>query len=203
VTTSQHWASIAVLAGITWAGYASATIIPSEKVALDARERAKLESRVCGHGQKADLIDAQRFQTTPLTLSARITCVPYGHIAGYPALKTGVCEKSGARWTCEDPALALRMQVRSKELLVEYVDSVTPAAAVELVKFVSSASTFNGQNTSALLVGRCRISDGHTAPFPGALNFNYNCDGPSASITKDCWDSQCRVFFTDFGIWVP
>jgi len=201
--TSQHWALIAVLAGITWPGYASATMIPSEKVALDARERAELESRVCGRGRKAELIDAQRFQTRPPTLSARITCVPYGQIAGYPALKTGVCESSGAEWACKDPTLALRMQVRSKELLVEYADSVTPADAVELVKFVSSSSTFNGQNTSALLVGRCRISDGHTAPFPGALNFNYNCDGPSASITKDCWGSQCRVFFTDFGIGVP
>jgi hypothetical protein len=178
-------------------------MIPSDRVVLDARERAELESQVCGRGQKAELIDAQRFHTTPPTLSALITCVPYGQIGGYPALKTGVCEKAGTEWTCKDPALALRMHVRSEELLVEYVDSVTSAAAIELVKFVSSASTFNGQNVSVLLVGRCRISDGHTAPFPGALNFNYNCDGPSASITKDCWGDRCRLFFTDFGIWVP
>jgi hypothetical protein len=95
------------------------------------------------------------------------------------------------------------MRVRSEDLLVEYVDSVTPAAAIELVKFVSGSSTFNGQDVSVLLAGRCRISDGRTVPFPGALNFNFTCDGPSASITKDCWDSQCRFFFTEFGIWVP
>jgi hypothetical protein len=95
------------------------------------------------------------------------------------------------------------MNVRSEELLVEYVDSVTPAAAIELVTFVNDSSNFNGQDVSVLLAGRCRISDGHTIPFPGALNFDFSCDGPRASITKDCWDSRCRFFFTDFGIWVP
>ena len=134
MATSRHWTSIAVLAGIAWVSYAPATMIPSEKVALDARERVQLESRVCGHGEKAELIDAQRVQTTPPTLSARITCVPYGLIAGYPALKTGECEKSGIEWTCQKPTLALRMRVHSEDLLIEYVDSVTPAAAIELVE---------------------------------------------------------------------
>ena len=53
------------------------------------------------------------------------------------------------------------------------------------------------------LPGSAEIGDGHTVPFPGALNFNFTCDGPSASITKDCGGSQCRLFFTEFGIWVP
>jgi hypothetical protein len=178
-------------------------MIPSESVKLGARERGYMEAQICGDGKKAEVIDAQRVQTKPQILSARITCVPYGAIAGYPALKTGECEKTSVQWNCGPPVPALRMVIRSEELLMEYVDNVTPDAAIEIVKFVSSESTFNGQNIAMLLVGRCRISDGRTAPFPGAINFNYACDGPSASITKDCWDSQCRLFFTDFGVSVP
>ena len=203
MASSCHWRLIAVLAGIALTGSAHATLIPSEKVELGVRERVGLETRICGDGQKAELIDAQRIQTKPPTLSARITCFPNGTIAGYPALISGECEKANVEWNCGKPVPALRMKIRSEELILEYADGVTATAAIEIVKFVSGISTFNGQDVAVLLVGKCRIGDGRTAPFPGALNFNFTCDGPSASITKDCWESQCRWFFTDFGVWVP
>ena len=203
MTASLHWKSIAALAGIAWASYSFATMIPSEKLKLGAREQGQLEAQICGDGQKAERIDAQRIQTNPPTLTARVTCVSHEAFAGYPVLKTGECEKGVAGWKCSGPVAALRMQILSDELLLEYVDSVTPGNAIELVKFIRSVPTFNGQNVSMLLAGRCRISDGHTSPFPGALNFNYDCEGPSASITKDCWENRCRLFFTEFGIWVP
>jgi hypothetical protein len=191
------------MTGIAWVSYVSATMISSEKVVLGARERVQLESRVCGDGKQAELVDAERVETKPPSLSVRIACAPYGAIAGYTALKTGECEKSGAKWSCGEPALALRMHIRSEDLLVEYVDSVSADVAIQLVKFVNETSTFNGQDVSVLLSGSCRISDGHTVPFPGALNFNLACGGPEASITRDCWNSQCRFFFTDFGIRDP
>lgn len=200
---SWLWRSIAVLLGLASCGQAFATMILSEKAELGVRDRAYLENHICGEGQKAEQIDAQRVQTKPPTISARITCAPYGTIAGYGALKTGECEKTNVEWSCGQPVPALRMKMHSEDLVLEYADSVTPSAAIDVVKFVSGISTFNGQSVATLLVGRCRISDGRTAPFPGAVNFNYVCAGPSASITKDCWKNQCRLFFTDFGISVP
>ena len=199
----MHWRSIAALVGIAWVNHVFATMIPSEKIEVGAREQGQLEAHICGAGHKAERIDARRIQTNPPTLTARVTCISREAFAGYPILKTGSCEKGVAGWKCGSPVPALRMRIHSEELLLEYADSVTPSSAIELVKFVRSVPTFNGHDVSMLLVGRCRISDGHTAPFPGALNFNYDCDGPSASITKDCWENHCRLFFTEFGISVP
>ena len=195
--------SIAALVGIAWGSHVFATMIPSEKIKLGAREHGQLEVQICGNGQKAERIDAQRIQSDPITLTARVTCISHEAFADYPIVKTGECEKGAAGWKCGIPVPALRMRIYSEELLLEYADGVTPGSAIELVNFVRGVPTFNGQDVSMLLVGRCRISDGHSSPFPGALNFNYDCEGPSAKITKDCWEKQCRLFFTQFGIWIP
>ena len=64
-----------MLAGVAWATYVSATMIPSDTVALGARERNQLAvPSLLGKVGKLELIDAQRFQTTPPSLMARITC---------------------------------------------------------------------------------------------------------------------------------
>jgi hypothetical protein len=178
-------------------------MIPSDEVDLDSRDRSYLQTRICGDGRKAERINGRRVQTTPPTLSVGIICAPNGSIANHQVLKTGECEKTNVEWNCGPPVQALRMKIHSEDLVLEYTDGVTPNDAIEIVSFIRGVSGFNGQDVGALLVGRCRISDGRTAPFLGAVNFNYVCDGPSASITKDCWENRCRLYFTDFGVWVP
>jgi hypothetical protein len=203
VTASSHLRSIAVLASVLLSGPSSATLIPSEEVKLSTRERVFLQHHICGDGQKVEQIRAERIETEPVSILAHIVCFPHATLAGYPALKTGECEKTYGTWKCDRVLPALRMNLRSEELVLEYSDSVSPDAAVEVIKFANSASTFNGRDVSGLLVGRCRVSDGRTIPFPGAVTFSIQCQGPAAKITKDCWDRRCRMFFTDFGVWVP
>jgi hypothetical protein len=139
----------------------------------------------------------------PKTLWAQVTCVPYGTVAGYPALKTGECENAEGKWDCERVSLALRLKVRSRDVVVAYGDGVTADDAVEIVKYASSVSTFNGLDVSGLIFGRCRVGDGRTVPFAGARNFTISCDAPAISITKDCWEGRCRLFFTDVNYAIP
>jgi hypothetical protein len=188
--------------GVAWYASVFATVLSSEKVKLGLRDQAQLQVRICGSGQKADQVDAQRVRVVPLTITARITCAPFGVVAGYPALKIGYCAKI-VEWSCDPLVPALRMKFLADDLVLEYAKSVTSSDAIEIARFVSSASGFNGQDVRGLLVGRCRIGNGSKALFPGAVNFAYSCDGPSASITKDCWKGPCRFFFTDFDVLVP
>ena len=203
MTASLHWRLIAVLAGVVSSDLAFATLVASEEVNLGVRERVLLEQRICGNHQKAERIKAERIETDPATILAHVVCVPHTTFAGYPSLKTGECEKTNGKWKCGRALPALKIKLRSGELVLEYSDSVSPDAAIEVVKYANSVSTFNGRDVSGLLAGRCRVGDGRTITFPGAINFSIQCEGPTAEITKDCWDDQCRMFFTAFDVWIP
>ncbi len=82
--------------------------------------------------------------------------------------------------------------------MLAYTERIAPESAVEIATYASTVRSFNGRDVPAFPLGRCSISDGQSIPFKGAINFDLACDGYRASITKDCWERGCRLFFTAF-----
>ena len=195
--------SLLALAALLVSGPACATLIAFTDMKLDDSERLLVVGQVCSQRHKEAQVEARRVETDPITFWARVTCAPYGDLAGYPALKTAECEKRDGKWECKSASHALRIKVRAEHLVVEYSAYVTPEAAVEIVAFASGETIFNNLDVSGLVSGRCRVSDGSTVPFPGARNYNISCAAQSASITKDCWEGRCRLFFTDVDYSIP
>jgi hypothetical protein len=90
------------------------------------------------------------------------------------------------------------MGLPAGEVVLAYTEHIAPESAVEIATYASTVRSFNGRDVPAFPVGTCSISDGRSVPFKGAINFELACDGYSASITKDCWEERCRLFFTAF-----
>jgi len=196
VFESSRIASVLAFAGLLMSGSASATLVASTDVKLSDDERLFVVERVCGDRHKEARVEARRIETDPITFWVRVTCAPYGALSGYPALKTAECKKRDGNWECDAASHALRIKLRTEDLVVEYADYVSSDAAAEIVAFASGETIFNNLDVSGLVSGRCRVSDGSTVPFPGARNYNISCAAQSASITKDCWEGRCRLFFT-------
>ena len=175
------------------------TLDAPTQIELSGLESQMLVLRVCGQRQEKAEITLRRDVMVPESLLARVTCVSYGTVAGYPALKIGRCQKAEGKWDCQGVTPALRIH----DVVVEYVDAVTADEAVEITKYASSLATSNGLDVSGYVVGNCRVGNGRTVPFPGARNFTIACDAPALSITKDCWEGRCRLFVTDVDRSIP
>jgi len=177
---------------------AYATLIPTEDVTLSARDKLVLETQACGVGHKAGQLKSWHYLGDGRKVHVEIDCVPFGTIAGLPALKIATSGNTSGRWACPEIATALRMTFATGEALLSYADSMTPETAIEIATYATTARSVNGHDRSAQLSGRCRVYDGKSVPFEGAISFNLGCEGWKASITKDCWENRCRLFFTAF-----
>jgi hypothetical protein len=158
---------------------AHATSIANEPVTLSAGDQLALESQACGVGHKAGQLKSRRPVGDRKEIRVEIDCVPFGTIAGLPALKIATCDNTSGRWTCPEIATALPMKFATGEALLSYADAMTPATAIEIATCAATVRSADGRDVAATLSGRC-------------------CDGWRASITRDCWDNRRRLFFTAF-----
>ena len=177
---------------------AYATLAATEYVTLSARDKWALESQACGAGRKAGKLESWRFLGGSKEIYVEIDCRPFGTIAGLPALKIATCDNTSGRWACPEIATAPRMTFATGEALLSYADSVTPETAIEIATYATTVRSVNGRDVAAQLSGRCWVYDEKSIPFEGAISFNLRCEGWEASITKDCWENRCRLFFTAF-----
>jgi hypothetical protein len=126
-----------------------------------------------------------------------VTCEPFGHIRGFPALKVASCDNTKGHWACSTEG-AVRLQLAGREVVLSYDSRIRIETVLEIAEYAASVRSFYGHDVAAYIAGRCHISDGKSVPFEGAVSFSFGCNGWTGAITKDCGGGKCRLYFTQF-----
>ena len=188
----------ATIAGLLLGSRAAhATLIPSEPVRLATRDKSAIALLACDRPlTKSDELEAIRLLDTQ-QIYVDVTCEPFGHIRGFPALKIASCDNITGHWACSTEG-AVRLQLAGREVVLSYDSRIDFEAVLEIAEYAASVRSFNGHDVAAYIGGRCYVSDGKSVPFEGAVSFNFGCDGWVGAITKDCGGGNCRLYFTQF-----
>src|SRR5688572_8348358 len=176
---------------------AHSTLLPSEPISLATRDKVQIALLACNRPfAMHDVIDAIRLlKTTQVYVD--VTCEPFGFVEGHPLLKVANCDNSTGRWTCRGSD-AVRLQLGGRDVVLSYDSRIDFKLVLEVVNYAVSVRSFNGRDVAARISGRCRLGDGKSVPFNGAVTFTFGCDDWDGTITRDCGGSKCRLFFTQF-----
>jgi hypothetical protein len=187
----------AAIACLCASNLAHGTLLPSERVSLATPDKAKIALLACNRPlSKKDAMNAIRLLETS-QIYVDVTCESFARVDVYPSLKVASCDNTTGRWACRSSE-AIIVPLVGREVLLSYDSSIDVKTVLEVANYVASVRSFNGRDVAAHISGSCRVGDGKSIPFEGAVSFTFGCEDWDGTITKDCGGERCRLFFTQF-----